>query len=127
MSEKTTRFPGTSIITEGESINSKGGVTIDRRTEQDKYETIGFVIGTDECLSGWGDAEIASYFAVPFKTWEESKIIRENFKDRTEFRRVRIVGYNYKLRGGKGYHLSIQEYDPNAPFYTRNAFIYGEK
>ena len=94
----------------------------DHRTEQDKKETIGFVVATDSFMSGWGPAQGRSLFAVPYRTDEAHTSVLKNMEDRKEMKRVRTVGADYRPRLGKGDHLSIRSCDDSKGFYTPGFF-----
>ena len=79
----------------------------DSRSEEDKQRTIGFVVGTDSFMSGWGKAPGRSLFAVPFATESDGVLVRANMTDRTEMKRIRVVGAGWKPRLAQGDHLSI--------------------
>jgi len=100
----------------------------DRRTPEQKRATLGLVVATDNFMSGWGQAQGRSIFAVPFRTWQEGEIVADNMRARSEMRRVRIVGdypgeYRPKLR--KGDHLSIRDMSPCPRFYAPGGFHEG--
>ena len=80
----------------------------DRRTPEDKQRTVGFVVGTDRFMSGWGLAPGRSLFAVPFASWDDGKRIEEWMDSRGDMQRVRLVGKAYRPRMYAGDHLSIR-------------------
>ena len=94
----------------------------DRRSEADKAATVGFVVATDSFMSGWGNAPGKSYFAVPFRSYEESRIVEDNMNARTEMKRVRVVGKDYRPRLRAGDHFSIGAIDDCSRFYTAGGF-----
>lgn len=94
----------------------------DHRSEEDKAATIGFVVATDSFMSGWGQAPGRSLFAVPFRTWAEGRIVSENMHARSEMKRVRVVGKDYRPRMRPGDHLSIRAMDDCARFYEVGGF-----
>ena len=85
----------------------------DDRTEADKDVTIGFVVATDKCLSGWGGATGGqSYVARPVRDTEECDRVMRFFEDRDDFLRVRYAsGSEYKPRLQSGDHLHIYGFD----------------
>ena len=104
-------------------------IIIDRRTEEQKARTRGFVIATDRFMSGWGHARGRSLFAVPFSSDEgELDTILDNFAHRDEMLRVRIIFRLTKrerrpiiaLRDGD--HLSTCDWTPGSGFYSRGWF-----
>ena len=103
-----------------ETLN--GAIIDDKRTEQDKAETVGFVVATDSFMSGWGGAPNKSYFAVPFKTWEQADIVEANMRRRSEMKRVRVVTAPYKPYLKNGDHLSIRDFSDCSRFYKVNGF-----
>lgn len=81
----------------------------DRRSEADKEATVGFVVGTDRFLSGWGQAPNRSLFAVPVKDFDQAEVVAENMRRRGDMLRVRIVGKDYRPRLYDGDHFSIRD------------------
>jgi len=100
--------------------------TDDRRSEADKARTWGFVVATDSFMSGWGGAAGGrSIFAVPVRSPKEAEIVADNMRARSEMKRVRIVGHDYKPRLRNGDHLSIRAMDNCARFYKPGGFRAG--
>lgn len=90
----------------------------DKRTEEQKNITAGFVVATDSYLSGWGGAPDRSLFAVAFTSTKQQKVVEKNMKNRSDFKRVRVVyGKEYRPRLSVGDHLYISEIDENLPIY----------
>ena len=83
----------------------------DKRTEQEKAETEGFVVATDSFMSGWGLAPGKSYFAVPYRATDNPQAIFNRLDDRSEMKRVRYVGKDYRPKLREGDHLSIRNMD----------------
>ena len=98
------------------------GIRNDRRTEADKAATVGFVVATDRFMSGWGQAPGSSYYAVPFSDWDQAVTVEANMRRRSEMKRVRVVGADYRPRLGAGDHLSIASMDGASRFYTVGGF-----
>ncbi len=98
------------------------GIVDDRRTDEDKQRTRGFVVATDSLMSGWGQAPGKSYFAVPFEDAEQASIVEQNMRRRSEMKRVRIVLSDYRPKLQDGDHLSIRAMDDCNRFYTPNGF-----
>lgn len=93
-------------------IKSTHGVVEDRRTEEEKKGTVGFVVGTDPFLSNWPYAcPGKSYVARPFRVDECHNRLADRMSNKYGLKRVRIVGLNYKPRLGHGDHLSIRGFD----------------
>ena len=85
--------------------------TDDRRTADDKRRTWGFVVATDSFMSGWGNAQSRSLFAVPVKDHHQAEIVAANMRNRSEMKRVRIVGLFYfgtLIRPCHGGHINRQ-------------------
>ena len=80
----------------------------DKRTEQEKAETEGFVVATDSFMSGWGLARGTSYFAVPYRATDNPQAIFERLDDRPEMKRVRYAGKDYRPKLRENDHLSIR-------------------
>ena len=90
----------------------------DRRTEEQKNITVGFVVATDSYLSGWGAAPDRSLYAVAFTTGKQRIIVEKNMKNRSDFKRVRVVyGKEYRPKLSDGDHLSIPEINESLPIY----------
>ncbi len=95
----------------------------DRRTKRDKARTVGFVVATDSFMSGWGQARNGrSIFAVPLSSWEQSDIVEANMRARSEMKRVRVVGKDWKPKLHAGDHLSIRGMEDCSRFYTAGGF-----
>lgn len=99
-----------------------GGVIDDRRSDKDKARTWGFVVATDSFLSGWGQAPGRSLFAVPVVNNKQAAIVAHNMGHRTDMKRVRIVGANYRPQLRDGDHLSIRDMSDCSRFYTPGGF-----
>ena len=99
-----------------------GAVIDDRRTEEDKAATIGFVVATDSFMSGWGEARGRSLFAVPVRNWAEAVTVENNMRARSEMKRVRVVGKDYRPRLYPGDHLSIRDMSDCDRFYRVGGF-----
>ena len=101
-------------------------MTEDRRTLTEY--PIGYMVATDAFLSGWGGATGGrSLYAVACHDGEEADIVEDNFRNRTEFRRVRWVTSlradgTPRLRMGAGDHLAIVDRGRAANFYIRHYF-----
>jgi hypothetical protein len=80
----------------------------DKRTEEERATTAGFVVGTDRFMSGWGLAPGRSLFAVPFRDYEEAVKLEAWMRGRGDMLRVRVVGRDYRPRLHEGDHLSIR-------------------
>lgn len=91
-----------------ETTLESGAVIDDQRTDEDKAKTEGFVVATDSFMSGWGNAKSRSLFAVPFTTAEQAQIVLHNMECRSEMKRARIVGKDYRPKLSAGDHLSIR-------------------
>jgi hypothetical protein len=94
----------------------------DRRTDTDKAKTVGFVVATDRFMSGWGQAPGRSYFAIPLRSWDEADVVRENMEARSEMKRVRVVGKDYRPKLHEGDHLSIRDMSDCSRFYEKGGF-----
>ena len=94
----------------------------DKRSEADKAATVGFVVATDSFMSVWGQARGKSYFAVPYRSQAEADIVEANMRRRSEMKRVRVVGADYRPKLQDGDHLSIRDCDDCSRFYTEGGF-----
>lgn len=99
-----------------------GAVIDDRRTDEDKAQTWGFVVATDSFMSGWGRAAGRSLFAVPVTSLEQAEIVADNMQHRSEMKRVRIVGHDYRPRLQAGDHYSIRDMSDCSRFYEVGGF-----
>ncbi len=95
----------------------------DWRTAEEKANTWGFVVATDSSLSGWGQAPGRSFFAVAVSTIEESRIVEENMQWRSEMKRVRVVGADWRPKAGAGDHLSIVGKHEASRFFEPGRFM----
>ena len=100
-------------------------VRIDNRTDEEKAATVGFVVATDSFMSGWGQAAGRSIFAVPIRSWQEADTVERNMKNRSEMKRVRVVGKNWRPRLSPGDHLSIRSCADVSRFYEEHGFCGG--
>lgn len=105
-----------------ETTTRTGAVINDRRTDEDKAATIGFIVATDKFMSGWGGAPRRSLFAVPVRNREEIDIVEENMRRRREMKRVRFVSADWRPRLQQGDHLSIATFDGASRFYVKGGF-----
>lgn len=94
----------------------------DRRSNEDKELTWGFVVATDRFMSGWGMAPGRSLFAVPVRNHREAEIVLDNMRSRGDMVRPRIVGSDYRPRLRTGDHLSIRDMEDCDRFYTPGGF-----
>ena len=83
------------------------GIIDDKRTDEEKALTIGFIVATDKSMSGWGSAPNKSYVACAYRDYEDEKKVEQHFAGRSEMKRVRQVGVDYKPSLREGDHLSI--------------------
>lgn len=105
---------------------SNTSITHDRRTEEEKSLTLGFVVARDKALSGWGRAPRNSYLAVPVQCVLEIPIVFENLEYRKEMKNIRwIQGVKCKIRMKAGDHLSIAPYDPCGRYWRKYGFAPG--
>ena len=94
----------------------------DRRTDEDKRRTVGFVVATDSFMSGWGKAQGRSLFAVPLSNWDQADTVLANLQARSEMKRPRIVGADYRPKLSNGDHLSIRDMSDCSRFYQPGGF-----
>jgi len=99
-----------------------GAVVDDHRSEADKAQTWGFVVATDSFMSGWGMAPGRSLFAVPVTDDKQAEIVADNMRARSDMKRVRIVGHDYRPRLFDGDHYSIRDMNDCSRFYTPGGF-----
>jgi len=105
-----------------EKQTNTGAIIDDRRTDEQREITWGFIVATDSFMSGWGMAKGKSYFAVPVANNEQARIVEANMRRRSEMKRVRFVLADYRPKLQAGDHLSIMELDPKARFFQVNGF-----
>ena len=83
---------------------------VDDRTEEQKVTHPIIVMMTDSFMSGWGMAEGGpSYagWAVPF---EDVNAMESRIRQRSDAKRVRIVGNDYRPPSGPGHcHIYVGE------------------
>jgi hypothetical protein len=94
----------------------------DRRTLQDHVDTEWYVVATDSFMSGWGEAPGRSIYAVPCRSLEQAKIVLDNMQDRTEMKRPRLVGKDYRPRLRDGDHYSVRGMDDCSRWYIAGGF-----
>lgn len=94
----------------------------DRRTPEDKARTVGFVVATDSFMSGWGQAPGRSLFAVPLSNWDQEPTVTANMDARSDMKRVRTVGKDYRPHLAAGDHLSIRDMSDCSRFYEPGGF-----
>jgi len=80
----------------------------DRRTPQERSQTILYAVATDSFLSGWGNAPLRSLYAVACPTYPIVLDILARMRRRTDFQRVRLNLYPPTVRPGD--HLAIVWY-----------------
>ena len=65
------------------------GQVQDKRTEEQKATTIGFVNATDSALSGWGNASGGlSYYCIACSSQEQIEAVKRWFAQREDMKRV---------------------------------------
>ena len=79
----------------------------DKRTDEDRKATMGFVVAIDSFMSSWGEAKRRSIFAVPFRDFEQAARIETWLHDRSEMKRVRVVRFNWWPRLRNNDHLTV--------------------
>ena len=84
---------------------------IDDRTPEQKLTHKILVVGTDSFMSGWGEAEGGSSYAVWACKEEDSKKVFEWVEKRPEMKRVRIVADPYKPKGKGHCHIYVVDDD----------------
>ena len=70
-------------------------------------EPWGYMVATDKCMSGWGQAPGRSLFALAVHTPEQREAARDRLEHRSEMIRVRFNLDLPRLREGD--HLSIND------------------
>ena len=84
----------------------------DRTTEQKRTHTC-LVAMTDTFLSGWGKADGGVSYAAWAATYEDVDRVERWVRRRSDAKRVRIVGSDYRPRGHG--HCHIYVVGPNHP------------
>ena len=95
-------------------VTAKPPVIEDDRTPEEKAATIGFWVATDSFMSGWGGGLRRSLVACPCVSSEDCDKVETRFRRRSEFKRVRFVGRDYRPKLSDGDHLHI--YDTKSSF-----------
>ena len=78
----------------------------DDRTANSRRTHTVLVVGTDSFMSGWGLAPGRSYAAWACRPEDQYRVYRW-VRSRSEMKRVRVVGCDYRPRLGSGDHLHI--------------------
>ena len=73
-------------------------VLIDERTGHERKTHPVIVMATDSFMSGWGEAEGGMSYAGWACTYENQYIVERWVRNRSDMKRVRIVGNDYKPR-----------------------------
>ena len=95
----------------------------DRRTEDEKRRTTGYIVATDRCLSGWGLARGGrSLYALAILDHDMAmaETVEENMSNRGDMLRVRFNIDLPRLRAGD--HLSIAGPSEAGRHYERGGF-----
>jgi len=95
----------------------------DRRTDQEKKDTLGFMVATDRFLSGWGQAPRRSIYALAITDIGQFHIVEENLKDRGDMMRVRFCKKLPRMKEGD--HLSIAGPSKAGRHYVKYGFAKG--
>lgn len=93
------------------------GIVHDKRTDDERAATIGYVVGTDRFMSGWGEAPGTSYYAVAVSSTDEREIVEANMRGRSEMLRVRFNLRPPRARSGD--HVSIVGPEEAGPWFER--------
>jgi hypothetical protein len=81
----------------------------DRRTPEQRDQTVAYVVATDRFMSGWGKAPARSLLAIGCASWEQVFDVERRMLRHSEMSRVRV---NVHLpRIGRGDHLSVVWYE----------------
>ena len=94
----------------------------DKRTKEEKENTIGYIVANDSFMSGWGNAPGRSIFAIPVNTWHQFEIVENNMRNRSEMKYVRQCGRNWRPKLRDGDHLSIRSPQECSRFFEVNGF-----
>jgi len=89
----------------------------DDRTPEEIVATVGFVVATDDYMSGWGNAPRRSIYAIPLMDWNQVDTVRENFGRARHMKRVRLCGRDWRPRLVEGDHLKIASPSTAKPWY----------
>ena len=89
----------------------------DDRSPEEIVATVGFVVATDELMSGWGNAPRRSIYAIPLMDWNQVDTVRENFDNLSQMKRVRVCGRDWRPRLVGGDHLKIASPSTAKPWY----------
>ena len=87
---------------------------VDERTEQEKKELTIIVLGTDRVMSGWGKASGGPSYAGWACRPEDANKVARWVRNRSDMKRVRMVGGNYRPPSGRG-HCHIYAVRPGHP------------
>ena len=89
----------------------------DDRTPEEIVATVGFVVATDQFMSGWGKASRRSIYAIPLMDWNQLDTVRDNFDEHDNMKRVRVCGRDWHPRLVIGDHLKIASPSTAKPWY----------
>ena len=79
----------------------------DDRTREQKQTHGWIVVGTDSFMSGWGKASGGASYAGWACRWEDVNKVERWVESRSEMKRVRIVGSDYRPRGNGHCHIYV--------------------
>jgi hypothetical protein len=78
----------------------------DSRTPEEKKNTIGYVVGTDKFLSGWGSARGgSSFFAVSITNHEHLDSVMKKMNNHSDFKNVRFNLRSWRPKGEGHTHI----------------------
>ena len=82
----------------------------DKRTQEQKDNHDFLVVGTDSFMSGWGCASKGSSYAAWGCSGDDLDDCMDRVKSRSEMKRVRYVGTDYRPNPAYCAHLSIYSF-----------------
>ena len=92
----------------------------DRRTQDEKKSTWGYVVMNDNFLSGWGHAPARSLYCLAVANDKQRQIVMQNAHNRSEMKRVRFNLHLPSIRDGD--HLSIVGPTAASGWYEEGTF-----
>ena len=93
-------------------------ILVDDRTEDQKETHTLIVMMTDSFMSGWGEAAGGPSYAGWACKPENVRRMEERIEGRSDAKRVRVVGGDYRPPSGPGHcHIYLDDFAPNEDFY----------
>jgi hypothetical protein len=79
----------------------------DDRAKEETETHSSLIVGTDSFMSGWGKAEGGKSYAAWACKPEYQRIVQDWVENRSEMKRVRVVGSDYRPTGKGHCHIYV--------------------